>query len=122
MVWKLLLLTRTLYNPNPNPHGCGLQQIGFYLYLGAKSLLIPETFKFKVLKRELVFLAVLINMQPWTLVDTKKLNLFQNAEFLCNPFLIMENIDSTSYADDNTPSTTRNSIEEVIKKFTVLVV
>ena len=74
------------------------------------------------MKRELVFLAVLINMQPWTLVDTKKLNLFQNAEFLCNPFLIMENTDSTSYADDNTPSTTRNSIEEVIKKFTVLVV
>lgn len=34
----------------------------------------------------------------------------------------MENIDNASYADDNTPSTTRNSLEEVIKKFTVLVV
>ena len=74
------------------------------------------------MKRDLVFLAALINMKPWTLVDTKKLNLFQNTEFLCNPFLIMENIDNASYADDNTPSTTRNSIEEVIKKFTVLVV
>ena len=74
------------------------------------------------MKRDLVFLAALINMKPWTLVDTKKLNLFQNAEFLCNPFFIMENIDNASYADDNTPSTTRNSIEEVIKKFTVLMV
>ena len=36
--------------------------------------------------------------------------------FLCDIFLIMENIDITSYADDNTPYTTVNSIEEVIQK------
>ena len=36
--------------------------------------------------------------------------------FLCDLFLIMENIDIASYADDNTPYTTRNSIEEVIQK------
>ena len=36
--------------------------------------------------------------------------------FLCDLFLIMENIDITSYTDDNTPYTTRNSIEEVIQK------
>ena len=31
--------------------------------------------------------------------------------FLCDLFLIMENIDIASYADDNTPYTTENSIE-----------
>ena len=36
--------------------------------------------------------------------------------FLCDPFLIMENIDIASYADDNTAYTTGNSIEEVIQK------
>ena len=36
--------------------------------------------------------------------------------FLCDLFLIMENIDITSYTDDNTPYTTGNSIEEVIQK------
>ena len=36
--------------------------------------------------------------------------------FLCDLFLIMENIDIASYADDNTPHTTENSIEEVIQK------
>ena len=36
--------------------------------------------------------------------------------FLCDLFLIMENIDIASYADDNTPYTTRNSMEEVIQK------
>ena len=36
--------------------------------------------------------------------------------FLCDLFLIMENIDIASYADDNTPYTTGNSIEEVIQK------
>ena len=36
--------------------------------------------------------------------------------FLCDLFLIMENIDITSYAVDNTPYTTGNSIEEVIQK------
>ena len=36
--------------------------------------------------------------------------------FLCDLFLIMENIGIASYADDNTPYTTRNSIEEVIEK------
>ena len=36
--------------------------------------------------------------------------------FLCDLFLIMENIDITSYADDNTPYTTGNSIEKVIQK------
>ena len=36
--------------------------------------------------------------------------------FLCDLFLIMENIDIASYADDNTPYTTRNPIEEVIQK------
>ena len=36
--------------------------------------------------------------------------------FLCDLFLIMENIDIASYADDNTPYTTGNSIEEVIRK------
>ena len=36
--------------------------------------------------------------------------------FLCDLFLIMENIDSANYADDNTPYTTGNSIEEVIQK------
>ena len=36
--------------------------------------------------------------------------------FLCDPFLIMENIDIVSYADDNTLYTTGNSIEEVIQK------
>ena len=36
--------------------------------------------------------------------------------FLCDLFLIMENIDIASYADDNTPCTTGNSIEEVIQK------
>ena len=34
--------------------------------------------------------------------------------FLCDLFLIMENIDIASYADDNTPYTTGNSVEEVI--------
>ena len=36
--------------------------------------------------------------------------------FLCYLFLIMENIDIASYADDNTPYTTGNSMEEVIQK------
>ena len=36
--------------------------------------------------------------------------------FLCDLFLIMENIDIVSYADVNTPYTTGNSIEEVIQK------
>ena len=36
--------------------------------------------------------------------------------FLCDLFLIMENIDIASYADDNTTHTTGNSIEEVIQK------
>ena len=36
--------------------------------------------------------------------------------FLCDLFLIMENIDIASYADDNTPYTTGNLIEEVIQK------
>ena len=36
--------------------------------------------------------------------------------FLCHLFLIMENIDIANYADDNTPYTTGNSIEEVIQK------
>ena len=36
--------------------------------------------------------------------------------FLCDLFLIMENIDIASYADDNTPCTTGNSMEEVIQK------
>ena len=36
--------------------------------------------------------------------------------FLCDLFLIIENIDIVSYADDNTPYTTGNSIEEVIQK------
>ena len=36
--------------------------------------------------------------------------------FLCDLFLIMENIDIASYADDNTPYTTGNSIEEIIQK------
>ena len=36
--------------------------------------------------------------------------------FLCDLFLIMENIDIACYADDNTPYTTGNSIEEVIQK------
>ena len=35
---------------------------------------------------------------------------------LCDLFLIMENIDIASYADDNTPYTTGNSMEEVIQK------
>ena len=36
--------------------------------------------------------------------------------FLCDLFLIMDNIDFASYADDNTPYTTGDSIEEVIQK------
>ena len=36
--------------------------------------------------------------------------------FLFDLFLIMENSDIASYADDNTPYTTGNSIEEVIRK------
>ena len=36
--------------------------------------------------------------------------------FLCDLFLIMENIDIASYADDNTTYTTGNSTEEVIQK------
>ena len=36
--------------------------------------------------------------------------------FLCDLFPIMENIDIASYADDNTPYSTGNSIEEVIQK------
>ena len=36
--------------------------------------------------------------------------------FLCDLFLIMENIDIASYADDNTPYTKGNSIEEIIQK------
>ena len=36
--------------------------------------------------------------------------------FLCDLFLIMEDIDIASYTDDNTPCTTGNSIEEVITK------
>ena len=35
--------------------------------------------------------------------------------FLCDLFLIMENIDIASYADDNTPYTTGNSVQEVIQ-------
>ena len=35
--------------------------------------------------------------------------------FLCDLFLIMKNIDIASYADDNTPYTTGNSIDEVIQ-------
>ena len=35
---------------------------------------------------------------------------------LCDLFLIVENIDIASHADDNTPYTTGNSIEEVIQK------
>ena len=35
--------------------------------------------------------------------------------FLCDLFLIMENIDIASYADDITTHTTGNSIEEVIQ-------
>ena len=36
--------------------------------------------------------------------------------FLCDLFLFMENIDTASNADDNTPYTTGNSIKEVIQK------
>ena len=36
--------------------------------------------------------------------------------FLCDLFLFMENIDIASYANDKTPYTTGNSIEEVIQK------
>ena len=36
--------------------------------------------------------------------------------FLCDLFLIMENINIARYADDNTPNTTGNSIKEVIQK------
>ena len=36
--------------------------------------------------------------------------------FLCDLFLIMENIDIVSYADDNTLHATGSSIEEVIQK------
>ena len=36
--------------------------------------------------------------------------------FLCDLFLIMENIDIASYANDNTLYTTGNSTEEVIQK------
>ena len=36
--------------------------------------------------------------------------------FLCDLFRIMENTDTASYADGNTPYTTGNSIEEVIEK------
>ena len=36
--------------------------------------------------------------------------------FLCDLFLIVENTDIVSFADDNTPYTKRNSIEEVIQK------
>ena len=35
---------------------------------------------------------------------------------LCDLFLIMENIHIASYADNNTPYTTGNSIEEVVQK------
>ena len=34
--------------------------------------------------------------------------------FICDLFLIMEDIDIASYADDNTPDTTENSIGKVI--------
>ena len=40
--------------------------------------------------------------------------------FLCDLFLIMENIDIASYADDNTPYTTGNSIEEEFKNLKTL--
>ena len=36
--------------------------------------------------------------------------------FFCDLFLIMQNIDIASYADDNTPYTIGNSIDEVIQK------
>ena len=36
--------------------------------------------------------------------------------FLCYLFLIMENIDIKSYADDNMPYISRNSVEEVTQK------
>ena len=36
--------------------------------------------------------------------------------FLCYLFLIMENIDIKSYADDNMPYIARNSVEEVTQK------
>ena len=35
--------------------------------------------------------------------------------FLCDLCLIMENINIASYADDNTPYTTGNSMEKVIQ-------
>ena len=34
---------------------------------------------------------------------------------ICDLFIIMYNIDISSYADDNTVHTTGNSLEEVIK-------
>ena len=40
--------------------------------------------------------------------------------FLCDLFFIMENIDIASYADDNTPYTTGNSIEEEFKNLKTL--
>ena len=36
--------------------------------------------------------------------------------FLCDLFLIMDNIDTESYADDNKPYTTRYSTDEVIEE------
>ena len=39
--------------------------------------------------------------------------------FSCDIFFIMENTDIASYAGDNTPCNTGNSIEEVIQKLEI---
>ena len=40
--------------------------------------------------------------------------------FSCDIFLIMENTDIASYAGDNTPYNTGNSIEKVIQKLEII--
>ena len=54
---------------------------------------------------------ILFGVPQGSILGTLLLNIF-----LCGLFLIMENTDIASYADDNTPYTTENSIEEVIQK------
>ena len=53
----------------------------------------------------------LFGVPQWSILGPLLFNIF-----LCDLFLNLENIGIASYADDNMPYTTGNSIEEVIQK------
>ena len=54
---------------------------------------------------------IMFGVPQWSILGPLLFNIF-----LCDLFLIVENIDIASYADDNTSYTTGNSIEETIRK------